>query len=57
MLGWALTFFVVGCIAAVLGFGGIQGVATGIAQALFFLFAVLCGLSLLANALKHRGRT
>ena len=54
MLGWALTFFVVAVVAATLGFGGIAGAATGIAQLLFVIFAVLFGLSLLANALRDR---
>jgi uncharacterized membrane protein YtjA (UPF0391 family) len=31
MLGWALTFFVLAIIAALLGFGGIAGTAAGIA--------------------------
>lgn len=56
MLGWALTFFVVAVIAATLGFGGIAGAATGIAQVLFVIFAALFGLSLLANALQDKTR-
>jgi len=36
MLGWAITFFIIAIIAAVFGFGGIAGAATGIAQFLFF---------------------
>ncbi|MEC8297456.1 MAG: DUF1328 family protein, partial [Pseudomonadota bacterium] len=31
MLGWAITFFIIAIIAAVFGFGGIAGAATGIA--------------------------
>lgn len=56
MLGWALTFFVFAVIAGTLGFGGIAGVATGIAQGLFVVFALLFGLSLLADALRRRTR-
>ena len=46
MLSWAIGFFLIAVIAAVLGFGGIAGAASGIAQVLFFLFLVLFVLSL-----------
>lgn len=46
MLYWALVFFVVAIIAAVLGFGGIATSAVNIAQILFFLFLVLFLVSL-----------
>ena len=35
MLSWAITFLIIAIIAAVLGFGGIAGTATGIAKILF----------------------
>ena len=35
MLGWALTFLVVALIAALLGFGGIAGVAVEAAKLIF----------------------
>lgn len=41
MLYWAITFFVVALVAAVLGFGGIAGTAASIAQFLAILFAIL----------------
>ncbi len=41
MLRWAVIFFVVALIAAVLGFGGIAGAAAGIAKLLFWVFVVL----------------
>ena len=41
MLSWALTFFIVAIIAAVLGFTTIAGAAAGIAKILFFIFLVL----------------
>lgn len=53
MLNWALTFFVVALIAAVLGFGGIAGTATGIAKMLFLLFIVLFLVSLIVPRMKH----
>lgn len=52
MLSWALTFFIIALIAAVLGFGGIAGAAVGIAKVLFFIFLVLFVISLF---LGHRG--
>ena len=56
MLGWALTFFTVGTVAAVLGYGGVADEAAGVARVLFFVFAALCALSLLADRLKDRQR-
>ncbi len=47
MLSWALTFLVIALIAAVLGFGGIAGSATWIAQVLFGLFLILFLVSLI----------
>jgi uncharacterized membrane protein YtjA (UPF0391 family) len=47
MLSWALTFLIIALIAAVLGFGGIAGSATWIAQVLFGLFIILFLLSLI----------
>lgn len=49
MSGWAMTFLLIALIAALLGFTGIAGTATWIAQVLFveflvlFLFALLVG--------------
>ena len=41
MLGWALTFLVVGLVAAVFGFSGIAGAATNIAWILFVVGIIL----------------
>ncbi|NIF28123.1 DUF1328 domain-containing protein [Pantoea sp. Tr-811] len=41
MLSWAVTFLIIAIAAAVLGFGGIAGAATGIAKILFIVFLVL----------------
>ncbi|STY61244.1 Small integral membrane protein [Mannheimia haemolytica] len=38
MLHYAVVFFVIAIIAALLGFGGIAGSATEIAKILFFVF-------------------
>jgi uncharacterized membrane protein YtjA (UPF0391 family) len=44
MLRWALIFFVVALIAALFGFGGIAGVAAGMAKILFFGFLILAAI-------------
>lgn len=54
MLGWAIAFFIVAIIAAALGFGGIAGTASSIAQILFFVFIALFVLSLIVRALKGK---
>jgi uncharacterized membrane protein YtjA (UPF0391 family) len=54
MLSWALTFFVVAIIAAVLGFTSIAGAAAGIAKILFFVFLVLTLIALVTGAMRGR---
>jgi uncharacterized membrane protein YtjA (UPF0391 family) len=54
MLYWALVFFVVALVAALLGFGVIASAAAGIAKILFFLFLVLFIVSLIMG-LGRRG--
>jgi uncharacterized membrane protein YtjA (UPF0391 family) len=54
MLSWALTFFIVAIVAAVLGFTSIAGAAAGIAKILFFIFLVLTLVALVAGALRGR---
>ena len=41
MLNWAVTFFIIAIIAALLGFTSIAGSAVEIAKILFFVFLVL----------------
>jgi uncharacterized membrane protein YtjA (UPF0391 family) len=53
MLYWALTFFLVALVAAILGFGGIALAAAGIAKLLFFIFLVLFIVSLVAHASRR----
>jgi uncharacterized membrane protein YtjA (UPF0391 family) len=50
MLGWALAFFVAALIAAVFGFGGVASAFSGLAVLLFWVFAALLVLSLIAGA-------
>jgi uncharacterized membrane protein YtjA (UPF0391 family) len=49
MLSWALTFLVIGLIAAVLGFSGVAGAATQIAWVLFVVFVVLALVALVTG--------
>lgn len=41
MLNYAITFFILAIIAAVLGFGGLAGTLTEIAKLFVIIFAVL----------------
>jgi uncharacterized membrane protein YtjA (UPF0391 family) len=52
MLRWAIGFFIVALIAAVLGFGGIAAAAAGIAKLIFCVFVILFIASLLAHLLR-----
>jgi uncharacterized membrane protein YtjA (UPF0391 family) len=47
MLYWAVIFFIVAIVAAVLGFGRISEAATGIAKILFVIFLILFVVSLI----------
>jgi uncharacterized membrane protein YtjA (UPF0391 family) len=53
MLRWALGFFLVAILAAVLGFGGIAVAAAGIARILFFLFLVLFLVALVGGLMRR----
>lgn len=53
MIGWAVTFFIIAIIAAVLGFSGIAGTATNIAWILFVVGLVMA----VIFALTGRGRS
>jgi uncharacterized membrane protein YtjA (UPF0391 family) len=53
MLRWALIFFVVALIAAVLGFTGIALAAAGVAKILFYIFVILFVLSLLGHVARR----
>jgi uncharacterized membrane protein YtjA (UPF0391 family) len=53
MLRWALGFFILALIAAVLGFSGIALAAAGIAKIIFFVFLVLFLISLVSHLLRR----
>jgi uncharacterized membrane protein YtjA (UPF0391 family) len=57
MLGWALTFLVVALIAALLGFGGIAGVAVEAAKLVFFVAIILFAISAVVGLLRGRSTT
>lgn len=54
MLNWAITFLVIALIAAVLGFGGIAGVAIELAKIVFFVAIVLFLISLVYGMTRGR---
>jgi uncharacterized membrane protein YtjA (UPF0391 family) len=56
MLGWAVTFLIIALIAAVLGFGGIAGVAIEIAKIIFFVAILLFVISAVFGLLGGWGR-
>jgi len=53
MLRWALGFFIVAIIAALLGFTGIAVATAGIAKILFYLFVILFLVSLIGHLLRR----
>jgi uncharacterized membrane protein YtjA (UPF0391 family) len=53
MLYYALVFFIVAIIAAILGFGGVAIAAAGVAKLLFYVFLVLFLVSLIAHAARR----
>jgi uncharacterized membrane protein YtjA (UPF0391 family) len=53
MLRWAVIFFVIALVAALLGFGGIAAGAAGIAKLLFVLFLVVFVISLLMGLVRR----
>lgn len=49
MVQWAITFFVIALLAAVMGFGGIAGEAAWIGKVLLVVFLILAVVSMLAG--------
>lgn len=54
MLNWALTFFVIALIAAVLGFGGVAGMSANIGWLLAVLGVVVLVIGLVSNGFGGR---
>ncbi|HEX5211344.1 MAG TPA: DUF1328 domain-containing protein [Pseudolabrys sp.] len=57
MMGWAITFLIIALIAAVLGFGGIAGVAIEAAKIVFFVAVVLFLIAALVGLVRGRAPT
>lgn len=57
MLSWSLTFFILALIAAVLGFGGMAGTFSSIAQILFGVFLLLLIVSFVSRAIQGKSVT
>ena len=53
MLHYAVVFFVIALLAAVLGFGGLAASAAGIAKILFFVFIALAVVSLVVGLFRR----
>jgi uncharacterized membrane protein YtjA (UPF0391 family) len=53
MLYYALVFFLIAIVAAILGFGGLSIAFAGVAKILFFLFIVLFLVSLIMNVARR----
>jgi uncharacterized membrane protein YtjA (UPF0391 family) len=53
MLRWALGFFIVALVAALLGFTGIAVAAAGMAKILFYLFLILFLVTLVGHVLRR----
>ena len=53
MLGWVVTFLIIGLVAAVLGFGGIAGTSFAIAKLIFFVAIVLLLISIIFGAMRR----
>ncbi|MGH9684670.1 MAG: DUF1328 family protein [Candidatus Acidiferrales bacterium] len=53
MLRWAIAFFIIALVAAILGFGGIAMAAAGIAKIIFFIFLILFLAALLGGLVRR----
>jgi uncharacterized membrane protein YtjA (UPF0391 family) len=51
MLSWAITFFIIAIIAALLGFGGVAGMSAHIAWLLLVVGVVVLAIGLLSRGL------
>ncbi len=53
MLNWAVIFFVIALVTAILGFSSVAAASAGIAKILFFLFLILFVISLVAGLARR----
>jgi uncharacterized membrane protein YtjA (UPF0391 family) len=54
MLQWALAFLILALVAAFFGFAGVAVASAGIAKILFYVFAIVFAVTLLAGLLETR---
>lgn len=54
MIGWAITFLVIALVTAVLGFGGIAGVAIELAKIVFFVAIILFAIAAIFGVVRGR---
>ena len=54
MLQWALGFLILALVAAFFGFAGVAVASAGIAKILFYVFAIVFAVTLLAGLLESR---
>ena len=57
MINWAIAFFVIALIAAVLGFGGIAGAAMSMAKIVFYIAILLFVISIIVGLVQGRRPT
>ena len=57
MINWAIAFFVIALIAAVLGFGGIAGAAMSMAKIVFYIAILLFVISIIVGLVQGRRTT
>ena len=55
MLRWAIIFFIIALVAAVLGFGGISGMSFEIAKFVAIIAVILFVVSLVVGGMRGRG--
>ena len=55
MLRWAIIFFVIAIVAALLGFGGIAGMSMDIAKFVAVIAVILFVVSLIMGGIRGRG--
>ena len=53
MLGWVVTFLIIGLIAAILGFGGLAGASFAAAKIIFFIALILILLSIVFGTMRR----